>query len=363
MEKASVFVVNSLSSGGAERVANVLANNMKDDKVFIITFLNKMVYEVGKNIEVINLQEKEKMGKIEKFLKLPFLIRKFNKEYKKIKENYNITLSTSHLIYSHLACRLSKYKDEIAYVIHNPYYPLDENNSKIFKCFLKFLYKNKKIITVAKGVEKELQDRYEIKTNTISTIYNPIDFDSIYQKMNEKVNYDNYIMFCGRLTEQKRPIHAIEMFYKNELYKECKLLMIGTGELADKVKEKIKEYKLEDYVVMIGWTSNPYAYMKNSLLMFNCSYWEAFPMTLIEALATGTKVVSYDINYGPNELLTGNLEKYLVKYDDISRFGEVIKNTIKEEREDYSSILEKYKIENIVKEYYDIYKKWCENEG
>ena len=356
MKKASVYVVNSLSNGGAERVVSVLSSK-DNENTFVFTFCDEITYPVSDNVKIINLN-KRKMGKIKKYLYLPVLLYKFNKEYKKIKRDYDIELATSHLIYSHLVCRLSKYRKEFIYVIHNPYYPFDPNKSKLFKMKIKFLYENNKIVTVSKGVEKELKERYGIKTKTISTIYNPIDFEAINEKKIEPITEKNYILFCGRFNEAKRPEFAIDLFYKEGLYKKYNLVIIGTGELEAKVKEMIKKYDIEDKVILKGFVSNPYAYMYNAKLMFNCSHFEAFPMTLIEALASNCKVVSFDIDYGPKELLIGKLSKFLVPFNDRKRMAEIIETAINQEFPNVTERLNEYKIDIIIDKYYMTYKNW-----
>jgi len=357
-KKVTVFVVNSLSNGGAERVVSVMANNSKNN-VFVITLQNNTTYPIDDNVNVLCLQNKTKLGKLEKYLKLPLLVFKFNKIYKNLKKEYDIELSSSHLLFSHFLCRLSKFKKDFIYVIHNPYYPFDPNNSFLYRKKIQFLYNKRKVVTVSKGVQDELINRYNVNTETLSTIYNPIDFEAIHSKMNEKVDEKKYILFCGRFNEAKRPEHAIELFYSQGLYKDYKLMMIGTGELEPLVKEKIKKYNITDRVILKGWCDNPYKYMKNALLMFNCSHFEAFPMTLIEALACDCKVVSYDIDYGPNELLTGKMKKYLVKFDDMEKMAETITKTIKEEKISFDNFIKEYKISNIMSKYYETYKKWC----
>lgn len=358
-KKATVYVVNSLSSGGAERVASVMANNSRKD-VFVITLQNNVTYSVDSKIKIINLQKKKKLGKLEKYLKLPLLVLKFDKIYGKIKDEYDIELATTHLLHSHFLCRLSKYRNDFLFVVHNPYYPFDVKGSFLYRKKIQFLYNKMKVITVSKGVEGELKERYKVNTKTIGTIYNPIDFNEIYSKMDEPVKEKNYILFCGRFNEAKRPEHAIDLFYSEKLYKDYNLLMIGTGELEETVKKKIKQYKIEDKVILKGWCNNPYAYMKNALLMFNCSHFEAFPMTLIEALACDCKIVSYDINYGPNELLTGKLRQYLVPFDDKKKMASTIRNTIKKSHPSFEPYIENYKISTIINNYYKQYKKWSE---
>lgn len=362
-KKATVFVVNSLSNGGAERVVANLANKMAEmgKNVYIYILNNKITYKVNEKVNVIPLYSKE-INNIQKPFFIPYLSYKLTKELKKLENKYEIELYTSHLKFSNYVSRFSKYTKKCIYVMHIPFSPYGKGY--FYEKKIKFIYNNQNIMTVSNGVEKEIVEKYNIKVKNIETIYNPIDVKDISKKCTELVDLpcDNYILFCGRLSDQKRPLMAIDIFYKNELYKNYNLVMLGQGELQEEVKNKIHEYKISDKVHLLGWCSNPYAYMKNSLMLMNCSAFEAFPMTMIEAFACDCRVVSFDINYGPNEILVDDLSKYLVEDKNIEDMGEKINLALKKYPKKLKQRVEKYQTENIVNNYYSIARKWSRNE-
>lgn len=363
-KKVTVFVVNSLSNGGAERVVANLANKMVEmgKNVYIYILNNKITYKVNEKVNVIPLYSKE-IKNFQKPFIIPYLSYKLTKELKKLEIEYDIELYTSHLKFSNYVSRFSKYTNKCIYVMHIPFSPYGKGY--LYEKRIKFIYNKQNIMTVSNGVEKEIIEKYNIKVRNIATIYNPIDVEDISRKSMESIELpcDNYILFCGRLNYQKRPLMAIDIFYKNELYKKYNLVMLGQGELEEDVKNKIKEYKINDKVHLLGWCSNPYAYMKNSLMLMNCSAFEAFPMTMIEAFACDCKVVSFDIKYGPNEILVGDLSKYLVEDKNIEEMGEKINLAIKKYPKKLKQLVEKYQTENIIKNYYTTAKKWSKNES
>jgi len=360
-KKATVFVVNSLSNGGAERVVANLANKMAEmgKNVYIYILNNKVTYNVNEAINVISLYKKE-ISNIKKPFFIPYLSYKLTNELNKLEKEFEIELYTSHLKFSNYVSRFSKYTKKCIYVMHIPFSPYGKGF--LYENRIKFIYNNQKIMTVSKGVENEIIEKYKIKPKKIATIYNPIDVEEISKKSVENIElpFENYILFCGRLNYQKRPLMAIDIFYKNELYKKYNLVMLGQGELKEEIEKRIKEYNIKDKVHLLGWSSNPYAYMKNSLMLMNCSAFEAFPMTMIEAFACNCKVVSFDIKYGPNEILVDDLSIYLVEDQNIKEMGQKINLAIKKYPKKLKEQVEKYQTENIVKNYYTISKKWSE---
>ena len=75
---------------------------------------------------------------------------------------------------------------------------------------------------------------------------------------------------------------------------ESKLLLCGEGYLMKDVKRQIQELNLQDYVVMTGNVTNVGDYMMAMDTMIFPSFFEGFPVTLIEAQATGLRVVYSD---------------------------------------------------------------------
>lgn len=362
--KASIFLVNSLGNGGAERVVSVLANKMsKQGNVFIFTVFEDIKYKIDSNITIIGFT-KNKPSKLKKIIMLPYFLYLFHKNMKRIEQKYEIAVASTHLIYSHLLCCLSMYRFKFLYVIHNPYYPFDLKQSFLFKKGIQMLYNRKKMITVSKGVEKEMRNRYQVSYDCIETVYNPVDSKEIEKKASLlAVQEENYILFCGRLNRAKRPLYAIDFFYNQGLYKNYKLLMIGTGELLESVKQRVKNYHLENRIILKGWQENPYAYMKKALVLLNCSLFEAFPMTMIEAFSCNCMVVSFDIDYGPSELLKGKLKSYLVKNNDDAQLKKAILKAIKNPEKDLSKYVIPYQTDQIVNRYYDLYRRWFYGNG
>lgn len=358
-KSAVVFLVNSLCNGGAERVVANMANEYaKENEVFIVSLYDAQTYIIDKKIHLISLC-KEKLSRYSKIFKLPIIVRKVNKIISEIDKEYDIKLITSHLIYSNLIARLSKYKKSIINVIHVSYKVYDKKLHFLFKKGLQFLYNHTPIVTVSNGCKNELTDMYKIKPLKIETIYNPINIIDIENLKNEKIDIkEPYILFTGRLDAPKRPELLIDIFYKGEFYKKYKLCMAGVGPYENLIKEKISEYKIEKQVILVGWQNNVFKYMKNAKLFVNCSRNEAFPMTMIEALACNCPVVSFDIDYGPNEILIEHFNKFLAEDGNIDNMIDVMKKALK----GYPNIdeldIKQFSVKNINERYLELYKKW-----
>jgi len=96
--------------------------------------------------------------------------------------------------------------------------------------------------------------------------------------------------------------------------------------------------------------------MNKAELVLQTSDREAFPMILIEALASGTKVVASDCEYGADEIMLGEYSQFISKRDDIENCVRTINNAINSflVSSNYT-ILKKCCVENVCKEYLRVY--------
>ena len=91
----------------------------------------------------------------------------------------------------------------------------------------------------------------------------------------------------GRFMSQKNHSFLLDIF--NEIHKQNQntvLMLVGKGELEDKIKEKIKALNLEDSVIFTGVRSDIPALLSAMDVFVFPSFYEGMPNTVIEAQAT-----------------------------------------------------------------------------
>ena len=124
---------------------------------------------------------------------------------------------------------------------------------------LKFLFYHLAdgIITNSKGSANSLK-KFLINKSIVKYIYNPYLTKKKLLLSNKK-NYKrkNIILSVGRLTKQKNfvdLISAFKIFQKK--YPSYELHIIGDGNEKNKLKNLVKNYKLEDKIFLEGWKKN-----------------------------------------------------------------------------------------------------------
>ena len=109
---------------------------------------------------------------------------------------------------------------------------------------------------------------------------------------------------------------------------EWKLKIVGDGESKLILSEFIKHNNLTDSVELVGKTDNVSIYYKEAEIFCLSSHYEGFPMVLLETLAFGLPVISFDCETGPAEILA-DTDSILVPQNNINLFASSLINLMK----------------------------------
>ena len=145
-----------------------------------------------------------------------------------------------------------------------------------------------------KGIGK---DGYFLAKNGIDTARYKFDL-KIRNKIRDNLNIRNdqkVVGFIGRLSYQKNPIKAIEIFSLLQKNIDCKLVIVGDGDLKDKIQEIISRKNLSEKVIFTGSVKNVNDYMQAMDILIMPSRYEGLPVVLLEAQSAGLKCVISDV--------------------------------------------------------------------
>lgn len=126
--------------------------------------------------------------------------------------------------------------------------------------------------------------------------YNPIDSSRILERSGENpgdIPEGKYICAVGRLSAEKGFARLIRI-HKNLCNQglEHRLVIVGDGPEKAALEALVEELDCGDSVVLTGYRSNPYPYMKNSFFTVCSSFTEGLPVIAMEAMCLGIPMVS-----------------------------------------------------------------------
>ena len=183
--------------------------------------------------------------------------------------------SDQYLMFYHHGAMRHMYHDEIAYK----------------KC--------KNIVAVSENLAAALREFNPKYKDKVVAIHNFTDVDGIREKAmkpsEEKFDSTKFhIVSVGRVSQEKGmdiAVRACAELVKNG-YTDICWWIIGDGPAMCEVKETVAQLHMEKYVIMAGMQTNPYPYIRQADLYVQPSRFEAFGLTIIEAMILGKPVIA-----------------------------------------------------------------------
>lgn len=142
------------------------------------------------------------------------------------------------------------------------------------------------------------------------------------------------VIAVGRLDYQKgfdRLIEAWEWIQRTGEWADWRLDIFGQGEWQEMLQQMIDEKGLQDTVRINKPTKQiGEEYVKSSLLVMS-SHYEGFPMVMIESMACGLPVVSFDYKCGPKDIIQHGINGLLVPEGDIKALANAMMEVMTDE--------------------------------
>ena len=154
-----------------------------------------------------------------------------------------------------------------------------------YRAIMKFLIKSSatKMLGCSNMALEYMYGKECVNSKNCILTYNGIDF----LKFNKEIRTENNnIITVGAIESVKNPFFMVEVM--NELRKirsDFKFLWVGDGELRKEVEQKISDYKLNDYIELLGIRNDVDKLLKQCSVFLMPSLFEGLSISLVEAQA------------------------------------------------------------------------------
>jgi FkbM family methyltransferase len=189
------------------------------------------------------------------------------------------------------------------------------------------IFDGKNLIAVSDGVAVDLYARIGLSRSNIVTIYNPHDLDEIRTLVamtDPAIPSRPYVVHAGRFVKGKRHDILLDAFAASGIPHDLVLLANESPAL----RRLIESRSLSSRVSVVGVQENPFPWYAGASALILSSDHEGLPNVLIEALASGTPVISTDCPSGPLEILRGQLQRYLSPVGNISAMAGNLRSVV-----------------------------------
>lgn len=359
MYKIALFIPN-LEGGGAERAFVNLANGFVHfgHHVDLILAQKQGVYfeDLSKDVNIYNLEAN----------RFKYMIRPLIKYLKNFKPMVLISALERANLASVIARALSGINVKLILTEHcipSLYYK--SCKKWIVQNFPKwggYFYRcSDKVVGVSHGVAKELTDVMNISKEKVTFIPNPVVTPQIFELSQCDPGHPwmqsseiPVIVTVGRLVKQKDHETLLLSIYKILKQRKVRLVIVGEGEEKVRLKNLARSLEIEKAVDFVGFTNNPFAYMKRAAVFVLSSRFEGLGNVLIEAMALGTPIVSTDCKSGPAEILAHGRYGRLVPVGDPDALASAIIETLDKPIIPPKEAWLQYQYINVAKRYLDL---------
>jgi glycosyltransferase involved in cell wall biosynthesis len=225
---------------------------------------------------------------------------------------------------------------------------------RIFLPFEKMTYRLADgIISDCEDTKRVLIERYGIASGKISVIHCAVDTEQFHPLNVPRT--PNCALYIGRIAKRKGIdflIRSMPLVVRQ--VPDAQLLVGGKGEYLEKMKSLVGRLNLEQHVTFLGFVPddrlNPLYNQAQCVVV--PSMFEGFGITVIEALAAGTRVVGTDTD-GIREIINSGDYGSLVPYGDCHALADAIVAELRNPRK-VEALRPEYRVEQLGRRYTEI---------
>jgi glycosyltransferase involved in cell wall biosynthesis len=323
-----LFVISSLTGGGAQRVLATLANElvMRNHKVSILYSFKKKDYKLNEKIKSIDSDSPfaPVTGNWIKRFAISFSNKTKNLRFLKrtiIKETPDVVVSFMQTYHWQLLMICKRRRIPLVFSERTT---VTRYTSFHNDFGLKHLLKYADKVTILSEYDKQFLNG---RLPNVVVMPNPLSCEPISkEEYNQIFAQRRDILAVGRLEAVKGYDELIRSFaLVAEKHPSWHLDFAGKEESAnhysETLKALVKELHLEDRVRFLGFHDDVHEVMKAHSIFCLTSLNEGFPNALAEAMAMGMASISFDIVTGPREIISNETDGIIVEKRSCENFA------------------------------------------
>ncbi|HQJ84119.1 MAG TPA: glycosyltransferase, partial [Candidatus Paceibacterota bacterium] len=178
------------------------------------------------------------------------------------------------------------------------------------------------LLAVSEKLADEVSSRFNYNRSNIMVLPVYIDAEKLLSKQSGAIKVQGQsktIIVVARLSPEKNVALAIKILAEVRKSTDARLVVVGSGPEADKLKNLAEQLQVSDFVSFEGWRNDVTPYYKGADVFLQTSYFEGYGMALVEAGLNHLPVISTPVGLA-GELINGK-EIIICPQDDEKQFA------------------------------------------
>ena len=321
MKKAILFVTPYMRTGGTEKVVYALARGLKERG-----WVTAVVSSGGPLADKIAMEGVKTFHVEELKSKRPLCLIRAAAKVRKIMNAYDRVLLNSHSFSAAVVCGLANCRlhpwSKHVFTMHIP-----ENTNYYYIMGICLNFLSNRVVTVCMETAQALR-KHGLVSDKMVVIYNGIDTGNFSFKPFRKWEGKIHIGIVARLVERKG--HRDLLMAARDLSSRYDMIVhiIGDGPARQTLEVLANNLNLSERVVFWGDRDDIAERLQTLHLFVLPSYYEGFPLTILEAMSCGVPVVASNVN-GIPEVISDGVNGLLVRAGDPISLSRAIEQMIK----------------------------------
>lgn len=226
------------------------------------------------------------------------------------------------------------------------------------------------LVVLTEAIREDFSKEFDYKNIVVIPNFllndelNDLCYDTKYDFNPKKISV------FARISPEKNLSHAIRAFKRVvDRHPDAVLEIYGRKihgyEIVEynKLAKLIDNLNLNNNVIFRGHIKEVYKEMSDSLATLLVSDVEGLPLVLLESMANSTPVISYDINYGPRDVITPGSDGIIVDHYDIAALADAIislldnpQRAVELGRNARQKIIDKFSQESVVLKWEELFR-------
>jgi GalNAc-alpha-(1->4)-GalNAc-alpha-(1->3)-diNAcBac-PP-undecaprenol alpha-1,4-N-acetyl-D-galactosaminyltransferase len=329
-----IFVIYSMTAGGAERVAATLVNHWvaAGEQVTIVTIAPSAsdFYDLDGRIRRVGLGLSRPSRNWREFFVNNFHIIMRLRELMR-DTRPDVVLSFMDVV--NLRTLLAAFGTRIPVVVGERNDPTAHSIGKIARALRRVLYPLASALVVqTPGIAQWAA--HIVARRYICVIPNPIADQFLKASEPRRRAVGHKVVAMGRLESQKGFDLLLQAFAQCTYdHPDWTLDILGEGSERDHLRGSADHMGIGHKVRLPGIVKNPERVLRQADLFVLSSRYEGFPNALLEAMACGLPVVSFDCCSGPREMIQDRVNGVLVPPNDVGALAKAMAHLMGDEQE------------------------------